>query len=123
MTFKYILSETELEIMEVLWEKKEFCKTHDLLDYFNERGKNWKRQTLNTFFIRLEELGLVIRDRSVVKASGTKADYLRLQSKEILDGLYGGDMGVFCAALIGKTTITEEDRNSLLAMIERWDKE
>lgn len=123
MTFKYILSETELEIMEVLWERKEFCKTHELLDYFNERGKNWKRQTLNTFFIRLEELGLVTRDRSVVKASGTKADYLKMQSREILEGLYGGDMGVFCAAFTGKAMLTEEEKNTLFAMIEQWDKE
>ena len=42
MTFKYILSETELEIMEVLWEKKEYIKTHDLLDYFNEGGRTGK---------------------------------------------------------------------------------
>lgn len=123
MNFKYILSETELEIMEILWDKKEFIKTHELLVYFNAQGKNWKRQTLNTFFSRLEVLGLVTRNRSVIKASGTKADYLRLQSKEILDGLYGGDMSIFCAAFTGKTTITEEDRKSLLAMIELWDEE
>lgn len=123
MTFKYILSETELEIMEVLWEKNEFIKTRELLDYFNGCGKNWKRQTLNTFFIRLEELGLVIRNRSVVKASGTKAEYLCLQSREILDGLYGGDMSTFCAAVTGKTEITEEDKTALLNMIEAWDNE
>lgn len=122
MNLKYILSDTEAEIMQVLWEKKEFVKNHDLLELFNERGKNWKRQTLNTFFIRLEEMGLVVRERSVVKASGTREDYLKLQSWEILDGLYGGDMANFCAALTGKGSISEKDKKELLALIEGMNK-
>ncbi|MBP3577203.1 MAG: BlaI/MecI/CopY family transcriptional regulator [Lachnospiraceae bacterium] len=119
MILKYMLSDTEAEIMEVLWEKKEFIKTHDLLDLFNERGKNWKRQTLNTFLIRLEEMNLVTRDRSVVKASGTRAEYQRLQSREILDGLYGGDMGSFCMALAGKEYISEEDKKELQVLFKK----
>ena len=119
MKLKYNLSETECEIMEVLWEKKEFIKTHALLDLFNERGKNWKRQTLNTFLIRLEEMDLITRDRSVVKASGTRAEYQKLQSREILDELYDGNMGTFCMALTGKEHISETDKKELQDLIER----
>lgn len=119
MNLKYNLSETEREIMEVLWERKEFIKTHALLDLFNEKGKNWKRQTLNTFLIRLEEMDLVTRDRSVVKASKTRAEYQKLQSREILDELYDGDMGGFCMALTGKEHISEKDKKELQNLIER----
>lgn len=123
MVFKYNLSDTEREIMEVLWEKKEFIKTRDLLDLFNERGKNWKRQTLNTFLIRLEEMDLVARDRSVVKASATREEYNKLQSRELLDSLYGGDMGNFCMALTGKKQISEADKQELQAVLERLSEE
>lgn len=119
MNLKYNLSETEREIMEVLWERKEFIKTHDLLDTFNEKGKNWKRQTLNTFLIRLEEMDLVIRDRSVVKAAGTRAEYQKLQSSEILNELYDGDMSSFCMALTGKEQISKADKQELQAVLER----
>ena len=57
MNLKYSLSDTEQEIMEVLWEKGDSIKTRQLLELFNERGKDWKRQTLNTFLSRLEEMG------------------------------------------------------------------
>ena len=123
MVFKYNLSETEREIMEVLWEKEEYIKTHDLLELFNERGKNWKRQTLNTFLIRLEEMDLVSRDRSVVKASGTREEYYKLQSRELLDSLYGGDMSNFCMALTGRKQISEADKQELQAVLEKLSEE
>ena len=63
------------------------------------------------------------RDRSVVKASGTKTEYLRRQTREILDGLYGGDVSDFCAAFTGRTSVTGEDRRALLTMIEQWNQE
>lgn len=119
MHLKYCLSETEQEIMEVLWEKKEFVKTRDLLGIFNEKGKNWKRQTLNTFLIRLEEMGLILRDRSVVRAAGTRIDYQKMQSREVLDLLYGGDMSNFCMALTGQQSISEEDKQELSRLINK----
>lgn len=119
MNLKYILSETECEIMEVLWERKEFIKTRELLDLFNEKGKNWKRQTLNTFLIRLAEMNLVVRDRSVVKACGTRADYEKMKSREVLDQLYSGDMGNFCIALTGKEHISEKDKEELQDLIQK----
>lgn len=123
MNLKYNLSETELEIMKVLWEKKEFIKTRELLDLFNEKGKDWKRQTLNTFLIRLEEMNLVVRDRSVVKASGTRTDYEKMQSRDVLDKFYSGDIANFCMALTGNEHISEKDRRELHNFIQKLAEE
>lgn len=123
MFIKYDLSESEREIMEVLWEKRDFMKTRDLLDIFVQQGKNWKRQTLNTFLMRLKDMDLVIRDPSVVKASCTRAEYQRRQSMEILNELYDGDVSSFCMALAGKEEISEQDKKELHALIERMSAE
>ncbi|MED9904968.1 MAG: BlaI/MecI/CopY family transcriptional regulator [Lachnospiraceae bacterium] len=118
MKRKYQLAATEYEIMEVLWEKGDYILTRDLLDIFNEKGKNWKRQTLNTLLVRLEEKQLVLRKRAFVATSCTKAEYLHLYTKEILDTMYGGKLGNFCAALSGNDHIEESDAEELNKLIE-----
>ena len=52
---KYELSRTEEQIMDFLWTNNRPVKTGEIMDYFTEnKGKEWKRQTLNTLLIRLE---------------------------------------------------------------------
>lgn len=45
------MTEAELEIMETLWAKGEPIYLGELLEVFNARtNKDWKKQTLNTFW-------------------------------------------------------------------------
>ena len=54
------MTETELEIMETLWAKGEPVFLGELLDDFNVRTqKNWKKQTMNTFLIKMQQENLV----------------------------------------------------------------
>lgn len=123
MNLKYSLSDTEQEIMEVLWEKGDAIKTRQLLELFNERGKDWKRQTLNTFLSRLEEMGLVTRTRSIVSAAGTRTDFKKLQGEELLEKLYDGSLSSFCMALSGRNSITAEEKKKLDALIDEMTQE
>ena len=61
MERNYRVSDSEMEVMKMLWRQKEGIKQSQLLDLFTKEGKEWKRQTLNTFLSRLETKGLVIR--------------------------------------------------------------
>ena len=66
---KYELSRTEEQIMDFLWTNNRPVKTGEIMDYFTEnKGKEWKRQTLNTLLIRLEEKGVIVRRRGIVEA-------------------------------------------------------
>ena len=109
--------------MEVLWEKGDSIKTRQLLELFNERGKDWKRQTLNTFLSRLEEMGLVTRTRSIVSAAGTRTDFKKLQGEELLEKLYDGSLSSFCMALSGRNSITAEEKKKLDALIDEMTQE
>ena len=82
------LAGAEQEVMEALWANGGMLSTSKLLENMNGSGKNWKRQTLNTILARLEEKGCVSRPRAFVKASISKKDLLRLQTREILDNFY-----------------------------------
>ena len=44
-----LLTETEYEILQKIWKLNRKVTSKELLGIFNEEGKNWKIQTLNTF--------------------------------------------------------------------------
>ena len=60
---KYNLSATEMEIMEFLWDTNKKLSASEILKYFNDnKSKNWKKQTLNTFLVKLIEKGALQYD-------------------------------------------------------------
>ena len=59
MKVNHKITGAEREVMEVLWQRTEPMQTRELLEEMKERGKKWKRQTLNTLLFRLEEKGIV----------------------------------------------------------------
>lgn len=106
------LSPTENEIMEVLW-KSEGMTNNEIILYFKERGKEWKRQTTNTFLTRLIGKGLVTKTGHKYMTNYTKQEFERLQTKEILDSMYDGSLTNFISALNGGRQITEEEAKEL----------
>ena len=69
MKVNHKITGAEREVMEVLWQRTEPMQTRELLEEMKERGKKWKRQTLNTLLFRLEEKGIVSRKRAYVEAA------------------------------------------------------
>ena len=119
MKDSYKLADAEQEILEVLWEHTEPLQTKDLLELVNQRGRNWKRQTLNTLLFRLEKKGMVSRKYAYVQAALSEKELRQKQTQEILNDFYGGKLGNFCAALVGDTKIRKEDAEELNALIDK----
>lgn len=122
MVGKYDLSVTEREIMEVLWEHGDYMRTGELFKLFNERGKNWKRQTLNTLLIRLDEIGVVTRRRAEVTAAFSKTRYCQLQTQDILDKMYDSKLSNFVAAFVGQDKLEDADAAKLEALVAEMNK-
>ena len=118
MRDSYKLADAEQKVMQALWERGEAVSTSELLELMNARGKKWKRQTLNTLLARLEEKGVVSRRRAFVEARISEQDLLQLQTKDILNSFYGGELKNFCAALIGNASLNDDDVDSLNALID-----
>ena len=54
------LSETEAELMQVIWECDHPVTSSELLRIFaEEKGKQWKGQTISTFLSRLVDKGVL----------------------------------------------------------------
>ena len=120
MKVNHKITGAEREVMEVLWQRTEPMQTRELLEEMKERGKKWKRQTLNTLLFRLEEKGIVSRRRAYVEGALSEDELLQKQTQEILDDFYGGKLENFCAALVGNQAIKDDDVDKLYTLIDEW---
>ena len=84
-----------------------------MLDLFTKEGKEWKRQTLNTFLSRLETKGLVIRERGLVRAAVEEEEYNFSQAQNAIDNMYSGKLSNFVAAFIRRNAVNKEDLEEL----------
>lgn len=110
------LSEAELEVMEMLWDQEGAIKQSQLLALFEEGGKVWKRQTLNTFLSRLEDKGLVKRENRMVETVYSRKTYYNMQMKTAIDQMYGGKLSNLIAAF-AKENVSEKEINGLAHFI------
>lgn len=113
MKSEYQISDSELEVMKMLWQQKESIKQSQLLQLFENEGKEWKRQTLNTFLSRLEGKGLIKREKGMVSVVCDEEEYNFAQVKSAIDNLYGGKLSSFMAAFIKKEAVSKEDAEEL----------
>lgn len=94
-------SEAEMEILEYVWEEDHPLSHIEFLTYFNENGKSWKKQTLNTFVQRLIEKGFVNKipgknkHSFLYEASMTKDEYLHNLAVHVVNVSYGGSLESF----------------------------
>lgn len=118
MKKNYNASDAELEVLEKLWDQEEGIRQSQLLALFAADGKEWKRQTLNTFLFRLEEKGLVTRENRIVRPTFSRDEYHYMKMKAAIDEMYDGKLSHFMAAFVKKNTIDETEAADLIRIIE-----
>lgn len=116
----YSMSEAEQEVMEKLWDQEGGVRQAQLLALFEADGKEWKRQTLNTFLSRLEEKGMVKRENRIVEAVYGREEYYLMQMKEAIDHMYGGKLSNFVAAFTKENSINRQDAEELARILEKY---
>ena len=115
---KYELSRTEEQIMDFLWTNNRPVKTGEIMDYFTEnKGKERKRQTLNTLLIRLEEKGVIVRRRGIVEAKYTRADLEHIECRDFVKTKFQNSLSKFMAAFAGEERISEKEAAEMIDMI------
>ncbi len=123
MKKNYGLTNTELQIMELLWAAKESMSFRDIMDVATaEWKKSWKVQTLNTFLLGLQKMGLVGTDKSMSTynmyyALCTKEQHIHNWTKKMVAECYGNSFARFVAAFIGDGKLTEEEAKELRKLL------
>ena len=118
MPNRYGLSDTELEIMEMIWSSKCPIYFNQILDFFNNNGKDWKKQTLHTHLSRLIEKGaLDCKNEGRKKAyfpKLTREQLTQRYAKSFLNNPFNCSLNLFLSALTGnKKDCTQEELDEL----------
>lgn len=123
MKDKYNLTKSEEEIMELLWETDRKMSSKEILDHFNEHcGKDWKKQTLNTFLAKLLQAGFIDRiskDRKYLYVPLiTRMEYKQKGAERFIRDSYSGSFMNFVSALSGGEMISKEEAEEIRKLLE-----
>ncbi|OIB01359.1 CopY family transcriptional regulator [Paenibacillus sp. LC231] len=114
------LSDTEMELMEVIWECTPPVTSTELLALFAQRGREWKAQTISTFLSRLVDKGALTatRDGRTNKYTPriSPEDYKLMETQHVLDGLYQGSVKNLISALYDGEKLSDKD----IAELKQW---
>ena len=110
------LSETEMQVMQTIWELATPVTVAQLLDIFNE-SKSWKTSTLSTILARLIEKGFLTKQMkgkvNFYDVSVTLENYQKYEIQNLLTNSFGGNIKNFVAALVDDNSVTKEDIDDL----------
>lgn len=109
--------------MEYLWKEGTEKGFVEIMGFLNdEAGKDWKKQTVNTFLKRLIDKGLIaVQQRGhsrVYRAALTADAYEQGCAKKILDDYYDGSINAFLSALTGGGKIDKQFADELRRLVD-----
>lgn len=118
----YGLTNTEMELMEFLWKKDLPVSFKDIAEYFNkELNKGWKKQTLNTYLVNLQKIGVIEADKSSRYYSYyplcTKEKLIQNWTKKMVRDVYGNSIGNLVAAFTGGKKLSPEEAEKIQKLI------
>ena len=124
MNSNYGLTNTELQIMELLWSADEPMTFREIMNVAtNEWKKTWKVQTLNTFLIGLQKMGMVGTERSRTSSYNayyplcTREEHIHNWTRKMVEVCYDNSFSRVVAAVIGNGKLSEEDAEELRKLI------
>lgn len=118
------LSESEMEIMQVIWRSGTPMTTASLLHLFAHKG--WKAQTMSTFLTRLVEKGVLGAERrgktNFYSPVLTETEYHSQEARQLVDDKYHGSVLDFLAAFYGGGKLSREEADSLRSWFDKEAK-
>ena len=109
------ISDSELEVMKVIWNKNRPVTSLDIVEAFENKG--WKKTTIGTFLTRLVEKGALSAEKQGKLYYYTplisQKNYRMSQTKNLISNLYGGSIKDFAVSLFEEQSISEEDIKEL----------
>lgn len=112
------LFDSELKIMEVLWEKGNL-PARDIVDVLTERV-GWNKNTTYTVIKKCIEKGAIKREEPgfLCKPLVTKDEVQQSETEKLIDKMFGGSSELFFSAFLKNQGISETEANRLAKLIE-----
>lgn len=115
------LPEGELEIMQIIW-RSEPPVSRAAIEKEMEKSRHLAPTTILTFLTRLCDKGFLAIEKqgrtNYYTPQVAEREYLAVESRKILDKLYGGSISTFATALCD-SGISKEELEQLRDMLEK----
>lgn len=115
MNSKNKISEAELEIMKIVWERQEAVASSDIVGILKKRC-GWEDTTVYTMLSKLVKKGALLREKKAVSyysAALSEEEYTLEQTERLIDRLFSGDSRQLVSMLVENNKISREDIHSL----------
>ncbi|MDE6661956.1 MAG: BlaI/MecI/CopY family transcriptional regulator [Lachnospiraceae bacterium] len=115
MDRKITVSDSELEILEVLWAVDHALNANEIRAVLNE-NKSWERTTVLTLINRLFKKGVITQEKREVYyyAPCIKRDeYVKEETKSFVEKFFKGSTSSLAAALIDSDALSKDDIEEL----------
>ena len=112
------ISDSELEIMRVLWQAPDALPVSDIRRQLKAR-KGWEDTTIKTLVQRLVKKGAILQESRQVyyyRPAVSEKEYCRWATEELIHKVYRGSARDLVAALISADTLSQEDVAELRSM-------
>lgn len=111
------MSDSEKEIMKIIWDNGGSIYIAELLERAEKNGRGWKRTTIRTFITRLMEKGFITASRegrmSRYTAAMTEEEYLSGQAQMFVREYFNGNVKHMLASLLGHEHLDEQAADEL----------
>lgn len=120
MEQKITVSDSELEILEVLWAADTALNANEIRSALNDH-KNWERTTVLTLIQRLVKKGAVAQEKQALNNREiyyyapcfAREEYVRTETKNFVEKFFKGRSKNLAAALVDSDALTKKDIEEL----------
>ncbi|MDE7204588.1 MAG: BlaI/MecI/CopY family transcriptional regulator [Lachnospiraceae bacterium] len=120
MEQKITVSDSELEILEVLWTAETALNANEIRSALNNY-KSWERTTVLTLIQRLVKKGAVAQEKRAQSNRGiyyytpciAREEYVRAETKNFVEKFFKGRSKNLAAALVDSEALTKKDIEEL----------
>jgi predicted transcriptional regulator len=115
------LFDSELKVMEIIWEKEPITAKELSLELNASIG--WNKNTTYTIIKKLVDKGIIIReDPNFVCTSLVKKAYIQsAETNSLIEKLYNGSKKKFFAAFLQNEKLTKDEIEELRDLIDKSD--
>lgn len=110
------LCESDWRFMTVIWDSEPVSSTTLTALCLEKLG--WKKSTTYTMLKKMTEKGLAKNENTIVTSLVSRDQVQKNESKLFMDQTFAGSLPGFLAAFLGNRTITSEEAEELIRLIE-----
>jgi BlaI family penicillinase repressor len=115
------VTDTELAILEVLWDKQP-CTVRDIVEALYTERSRALHATVKSLLERLEAKGFISCDKSefahTFSARLSRKDYVRQELEKLAESHFGGALAPLLLTLVPEMKLRRKDREAIVKLIE-----